>query len=100
MGDDQLAELLCAGHGFAHHLFVLHSSAVVREGDRIRSHTLEIGEPLSPLAHGYRAVGQDVDHRVTGDDIALDAQAFDAVGDGIQVRHRAHGGVASACGSP
>ena len=99
VGDDQLAQRLCALHGLAHQAAVLHAVPVVGEGDRPVGKVFHIGDFLSPFAHGDGGIGIDGDTGVALDDLGLAAQVFRTVRHGIEVRHGAHRGVSAVrCG--
>ena len=100
VGDDQLAQRLCALHGLAHQPAVLYAVPVVGKGDHPVGKSLQIGDFLSPFAHGDGGIGIDGDTGVPLDDLALAAQVFRTVRHGIEVRHGAHGGIAAAGGGP
>ncbi len=96
VGGDELAERLGALHRLAHQPLVLYAVPVVGKGDNERRQSFQIGKLASRLADGDGGVGADRDARVARDDRGLLAQMPDAVRHGVEVRHCAHSGIASA----
>ncbi len=95
---DQFAQRFRLAHRRAHHVRALHAAPVVGEGDDVRRQRVHVGKLAPGLVHGDRAVGIHADAGVPGDDVQLDAEVFGAVRHGVQIRHRAHGGITAAGG--
>ena len=95
VGDDHFAQGLGLHHGRAHHIVTLHAPPVVGEGDALARHALHVGQLLPRLAYGDGGVGVDVDDGVLFDDGGLFSQMLYRIGDGVQVGHGTHSGVAA-----
>ena len=98
VGGDDLPQPLGLPHGLPHHGLALDAPAIVGEARRIGCHGLHVRQGFAPLAPGDGPVGVDVDRGVPGDDLPLDVQRLQAVGNGVQVGHGAHMGVAAPGG--
>ena len=100
VGHNHLAQRLGPEHGGGHHFLGLHPLAVIGEGDAVGGHALQVGQALAPLPHSDGAVGVDMDAGIPVNEQLLLFQVGRAVGDGVQVGHGAHVGVAPPGGGP
>ena len=97
---NHFAQRFGAEHGGGHHFVRLHPLAVIGESDAGGSHALQVGKTFALLPHGDGAIGMDVDAGIPVNERLLLFQMSRAVGDGVQVGHGTHIGVAAPGGGP
>ena len=97
---NHFAQRLGTEHGGGHHFFRLHPLAVIGEGNAAGCHALQVGKAFALLPHGDGAIGMDVDAGIPVNEQLLLFQMGGAVGDGVQVGHGTHIGVAAPGGGP
>ena len=82
-------------HRRFHHRIGLDPGPVVGKSDDAALQRAHIHQLLSPAPEGYRSIGEYVDAGVPPDNRQFLLQMLGRVGDGIEVGHRADGGVAA-----
>ena len=94
---DELVVFLCFDHRPAHHLLLLHASAVVGESGAFVGQPRDITELFALFADRDRGIRENVDDGVPVDDVLFCFQMLDRVGNRGEVRHRTDGGISASC---
>ena len=99
MGHNGLVQRFDQQHGLPHHLPGLDAPPVVGEASYMGSHSRQVRQILALFTPGDGAVGIHMDSGVFPNEVQLYLQIRCVVGDGLQIGHGAHGGIAACGGS-